>query len=142
MSTFSCSGIRAVSRRRGPVLRIAYSSCGRVPRLAVPTRSCDIEEFGAARAGREAVAENARAQAAGVLQATPDQLADAMLPHLSAVDANALTGELAEFLLDAMRKGLEHGFEGWIDDDLAFLSPWASTSTRSGCRCSCCRASR
>ena len=84
----------------------------------------NIAEFGAAREGPEALTKNLTEQAEGMLGAQPEQLVDAMRPHLSEVDANALTGELAEFLLDATRRGLEPGIDGWFDDDLAFLAPW------------------
>ena len=84
----------------------------------------NIAEMGAAREGPEALMKNLTAQAEGMLAAEPDQLVDAMRPHLSDVDANALTGELAAFLLDGVRRGLEPGVGGWFDDDLAFLAPW------------------
>jgi pimeloyl-ACP methyl ester carboxylesterase len=84
----------------------------------------NVEEFGAARQGREALAEFCRADAAGIFEATPEQLADAFRPHLSDVDAEVLTGEFAEHLLQSIVDGLRPGVEGWVDDDFAFLSPW------------------
>ena len=51
-------------------------------------------------------------------------MADAFRPHLSDVDAEALTGELAEHLLQEIVDGLRPGVEGWVDDDFAFLAPW------------------
>jgi pimeloyl-ACP methyl ester carboxylesterase len=84
----------------------------------------NIAEFGAARAGLAPLTENVSAQAEGILAATPEQLADAIRPHLSEVDARALTGELAAFLLETIKAGLEPGIGGWIDDDLAFVRPW------------------
>ena len=84
----------------------------------------NIAEFGAAREGREALTEFCRADAAGIAEATPEQLADAFRPHLSDVDAEALTGELAEHLLPSIVEGLRPGVEGWVDDDFAFLAPW------------------
>ena len=84
----------------------------------------NIAEFGAAREGRDALVEFCRADAAGMTEATPEQLADALRPHLSAVDAEALTGELAEHLLQSIVDGLAPGVEGWVDDDFAFLAPW------------------
>jgi pimeloyl-ACP methyl ester carboxylesterase len=84
----------------------------------------NIAEFGAAREGREALTEYCRADAAGMTEATPEQLADALRPHLSDVDAAALTGELAEHLLTSIVDGLAPGVEGWVDDDFAFLAPW------------------
>jgi pimeloyl-ACP methyl ester carboxylesterase len=34
------------------------------------------------------------------------------------------TGEFAAELLDHMRAGIEPGGDGWLDDDLAFVTPW------------------
>lgn len=84
----------------------------------------NIAELGAAREGRDALVEFCRADAAGMTEATPEQLADALRPHLSDVDAAALTGELAEHLLESIVGGLAPGVDGWVDDDLAFLAPW------------------
>jgi pimeloyl-ACP methyl ester carboxylesterase len=81
-------------------------------------------EFGKTREGREALTAFLREEAEGLLQVRPEQLADAMRPHLSEVDARALTGELAEHLTHAMQRGLRAGIDGWVDDDLAFMAPW------------------
>jgi pimeloyl-ACP methyl ester carboxylesterase len=40
---------------------------------------------------------------------------------LSGPDVAALTGELAAFLQSSLAGS---GVDGWVDDDLAFLSPW------------------
>jgi pimeloyl-ACP methyl ester carboxylesterase len=84
----------------------------------------NLAEFGAAREGRDALIEYCRADATGLTGATPEHLADALRPHLSDVDADALRGELAEHLLASMAGGLRPGIDGWVDDDLAFLAPW------------------
>jgi pimeloyl-ACP methyl ester carboxylesterase len=81
-------------------------------------------EFAAARAGRERLVEYCRPEAAGIAAIGPDDLAEELRPHLSAVDAGALTGELAAHLLGAFKRGLAPGVEGWVDDDCAFLGPW------------------
>jgi pimeloyl-ACP methyl ester carboxylesterase len=81
-------------------------------------------EFAAAREGREALTAYCTADAAGIVAAQPEQLADAMRPHLSDVDAAVLTGDVATFLLDGVKAGLRDGVEGWVEDDLAFLAPW------------------
>jgi len=83
----------------------------------------NVEEFGAAQAGPEALRRYLERDAAALRDVTAEQLADAMRPHLSEVDAAALTGELAAFLhstlVDALRS-----LDGWFDDDLAFVKPW------------------
>jgi pimeloyl-ACP methyl ester carboxylesterase len=84
----------------------------------------NIEEFGVAREGREALTEYCRADVAGLDAATPEQMAEAFRPHLSDVDADALAGEFAEHLLQSVVEGVRSGVEGWVDDDYAFLAPW------------------
>jgi pimeloyl-ACP methyl ester carboxylesterase len=84
----------------------------------------NIEELGAAEKGREPLTEFLSKEAAGVVSVGPEELREALKPHLSAVDAEALTGELAEFLAESVKIALVPGVEGWVDDDLAFLEPW------------------
>jgi pimeloyl-ACP methyl ester carboxylesterase len=84
----------------------------------------NVAELGAAREGRDTLTEYCRADAAGILGVTADELAEAMRPHLSDLDARALTGEFAAHMLAAIRDALAPGVEGWVDDDLAFLAPW------------------
>ena len=81
-------------------------------------------EFGAAREGRERLTPFLEAERAGIMDIEPEQLADSIRPHLSDVDAEALTGEFAEFLLGSFHTGLALGVEGWVEDDLAFLGSW------------------
>jgi pimeloyl-ACP methyl ester carboxylesterase len=84
----------------------------------------NIAELGAAVEGREALTAHVQSDKDEILASEPEQLRDALRPHLSDIDAAALTGELAEFLLSTVKAGLAHGVEGWVDDDLAFISPW------------------
>jgi pimeloyl-ACP methyl ester carboxylesterase len=84
----------------------------------------NVEEFGTASEGRDALAPLLEREAVGLLEASPEQLREAMAPFLSDVDAAALTGELAEHLSAMVRAGLADGIDGWIDDDLAFVKPW------------------
>ena len=84
----------------------------------------NVVEFGAAAAGRETLTPLLERERADLLAVTAQQLADALAPHLSALDAQALRGELAAFLTDEIQAGLRPGPEGWIDDDLAFVKPW------------------
>jgi pimeloyl-ACP methyl ester carboxylesterase len=84
----------------------------------------NVVEFAAARKGREALTEFLTAEAADMVSVQAEELRTAMEPHLSTVDAEALTGELAEYMLESVKIGLVPGVEGWVDDDLAFLEPW------------------
>jgi pimeloyl-ACP methyl ester carboxylesterase len=81
-------------------------------------------EVAAARAGRDELVAYCRADAAEIDAVGAEELVDAMRPHLSAVDAAVLTGELAEHVLASMRVALAPGVEGWVDDDYAFLASW------------------
>jgi len=84
----------------------------------------NIEEFDIAMQGREALEPFLRDEAARLTAATPEQLREAAGPHLSDVDAAALTGELAAHLHATITGGLAPGIAGWADDDLAFVKPW------------------
>jgi pimeloyl-ACP methyl ester carboxylesterase len=46
-----------------------------------------------------------------------------MRPHLSELDAAALTGEFAGFLHSTLVDAVA-SLDGWFDDDLAFVKPW------------------
>ena len=81
-------------------------------------------EVAAAREGRDRLVAFCRADAAEIASVGPEELVDAMRPHLSAVDAAVLTGELAQHVLASMSEALAPGVEGWVDDDYAFLAPW------------------
>jgi pimeloyl-ACP methyl ester carboxylesterase len=59
-----------------------------------------------------------------LLSVTPEQLIEIVRTLLSPVDLAALTGELAQYLVDANRSGLAPGSEGWWEDGVADLSPW------------------
>ncbi|SRR5581483_7452656 len=84
----------------------------------------NVEEFGVAAQGREPLTEFCETAAGQLLAAGPEGLAEGLRPHLSDVDARALTGELAEFLSNGIAVALEQRVDGWVDDDLAFLAPW------------------
>ena len=60
-----------------------------------------------------------------MLDAGPEQLADELASLLTAVDRDALRGDLAAYMLAASQHGLEQRHDGWIDDDRAFVTPWA-----------------
>jgi pimeloyl-ACP methyl ester carboxylesterase len=58
------------------------------------------------------------------LEATPEALLETLKTLLSPVDAEALTGDLAEYMIACARSGLALGSEGWWDDELALMAPW------------------
>ena len=43
---------------------------------------------------------------------------------LSPVDKAVLTGDLVEWMHAASIRGLEPGYDGWLDDDVATVRPW------------------
>jgi pimeloyl-ACP methyl ester carboxylesterase len=58
------------------------------------------------------------------LEVSAEQLHEALKTLLSPADAAALTGELAQYIVDCNRSGLAPGAEGWWEDDVAFMQPW------------------
>ena len=71
----------------------------------------------AARAKLETEREETLATFAG-------DLAELLKTLLTPVDAAALTGEFAEYLVYTGREGLAPGSQGWWDDGMAHASPW------------------
>ncbi len=84
----------------------------------------NIDEFGAALEGETALRSYLGPQTEGVLASTPDNLRDAMESLLPPVDKAALTGETAEYFHSSMTSGLRVSFDGWLDDDIAFVTAW------------------
>jgi pimeloyl-ACP methyl ester carboxylesterase len=84
----------------------------------------NLDEFGAALEGEEPLRRYLEPQAAGFLAASAEELREQLHTLLGDVDREALTGELAEHLLDSAAHGLAGGVDGWLDDDVAFVAPW------------------
>ena len=59
-----------------------------------------------------------------LLDTTLEQLLEAWKTLLSPVDAAALSGAYAEYVLAALRDGLAPGIDGWWDDGVAHFSDW------------------
>jgi pimeloyl-ACP methyl ester carboxylesterase len=58
------------------------------------------------------------------LASSPEQLVDEWATLLSPVDRAVLDGRLAIYFSDAMHAGLGPSGDGWLDDDIAFGTPW------------------
>lgn len=84
----------------------------------------NIDEFGAALAGSEALVAFQEAVLPGMASVTPDQVAASLGDLIAPVDRAAISGELATELADDFRRALGSGIWGWHDDDLAFTHPW------------------
>ena len=85
----------------------------------------NLEEFGAIRAGPDALEAYMTAQAPAFAQVTPTEVAAAFGDLVDDVDRGSLTGEFAEFMAAGFRNALGRGFWGWFDDDLAIDGRWA-----------------
>jgi pimeloyl-ACP methyl ester carboxylesterase len=84
----------------------------------------NVLEFSAALAGRDELESFLRGLAGQILASEPESLVEALRTLCSPVDVAVLTGEFAEYLLAAVRRGVGQSIEGWMDDDFAFVSPW------------------
>ncbi len=81
-------------------------------------------EFGHAQAGEDTLRAYLVPEGQQLLDATPDELVAVMETLLGPTDRAVLSGAFAEYLLAADRHALAGGVDGWVDDDLAFLTPW------------------
>ena len=84
----------------------------------------NLREFDLVLAGEDALRPALERERSELVEATSEQLREAMAPHLSETDRAALTGELAAYFASNMKHGLHAGADGWIDDNLAFVRPW------------------
>ena len=92
----------------------------------------NIEEFGAAIAGREQLTAHLEPLIEHFAGLTGDTVAEGLAGLLSGVDQAALTGILAEQIAQSMRRAVLTGIEGWRDDDLAFVQDWGFDPSRIG----------
>jgi pimeloyl-ACP methyl ester carboxylesterase len=84
----------------------------------------NVAEFGAAAAGVEAL-EKFLDEAAGELKdVQPDEIIAAFGDLLSTVDQQALRDGMADYVAASFRGAVSRGYDGWRDDDLAFLTDW------------------
>jgi pimeloyl-ACP methyl ester carboxylesterase len=84
----------------------------------------NIEEFGATLRGRDVLESYLEEKRSERLKGDAVQLRDELSSLLTPVDADALTGDFAEYVDETMRRALEPAVDGWLDDDLAFAEPW------------------
>jgi pimeloyl-ACP methyl ester carboxylesterase len=81
-------------------------------------------EFGKALDGEQALRAFCEPAAEAMLSAKPEELVQLLDSLLGPEDKSVLTGRFAEYMLECNHDGLEHGVDGWIDDDFAFVEPW------------------
>lgn len=84
----------------------------------------NIEEFGAALEGETALRNWMNINALGMQAVTGGGLRAAFGGLIGKADKEVLDGDFADEMAAGMRRALSHGFDGWIDDDLAFIRDW------------------
>jgi pimeloyl-ACP methyl ester carboxylesterase len=81
-------------------------------------------EFGAALEGPDALGACLETWVADLASVTGPAVAESLGDLVSAPDVAVLTGDYADFLAEAVRRGVSTGIGGWFDDDMAFTRPW------------------
>ncbi|WP_433222087.1 alpha/beta fold hydrolase [Dactylosporangium sp. CS-047395] len=84
----------------------------------------NVEEFGAAVAGPQALTPWLAEAATELATVTGTEVAAALGGLVPPVDVAALTGEFAEAVAAGFRSAVSTGTAGWRDDDLAMVRPW------------------
>ncbi len=84
----------------------------------------NIDEFGAAIEGAGQLAAYLEPSRRELMAASSEDIGQALASLLSDVDKEALTGDVASFLHVGIQVGLRAGYDGWLDDDLAFVGAW------------------
>ena len=84
----------------------------------------NIDEFGAAVAGEATLRPFLEEMAVGLSGSTVETMTATLGDLLGPADRAALTGEFAQYLLTKIGVALAPGVDGWLDDDVAFTSPW------------------
>lgn len=82
------------------------------------------EEFSEALKGEVAISAWMDANAGAFKNVTGDQVRESFGGLISQADKDVINGDFAEEMATTMRKGLAVSFDGWIDDDIAFIAPW------------------
>lgn len=84
----------------------------------------NIAEYGAALNGKAALHAWMLENAAPYRSVTGQLLAEALGGLVPPIDQEVLVGGYATMLAAAIRRALAPGFDGWLDDDLAFAQSW------------------
>jgi len=84
----------------------------------------NIEEFGSAARGWDALSEYLDKEASALAGVTGEQIVAAFGGLVSEADKAVLTGEFADDMAQSLNGAIRNGIAGWRDDDLAFLADW------------------
>lgn len=82
------------------------------------------EEFGEALKGESEISAWMDKNAVAFKDVTDVEIREALGGLIGDADKKALDGAVADEYATATRKGLAVSFDGWIDDDIAFVQPW------------------
>jgi pimeloyl-ACP methyl ester carboxylesterase len=82
------------------------------------------DEFGAALKGEAVIDQWMEDNAGPMKSVTGEQIRDAFGGLIGDADKAVLEGEAANQMASSMRSALAVSFDGWIDDDLAFVKNW------------------
>jgi pimeloyl-ACP methyl ester carboxylesterase len=84
----------------------------------------NVVEFGKAIAGEAELRQFLEAERAELVGANAHEVAASMPDLLPEVDRAAMSDEVGEDLVAQLAEALREGVDGWVDDDLAFTTPW------------------
>lgn len=84
----------------------------------------NIDEFGAATEGPGPLRAFLDAEREQLKDASAENIVKSLESLLPEVDRAVLTDEFGGDLAASFHEGLREGVDGWLDDDLAFISPW------------------
>jgi len=84
----------------------------------------NVEEFGAALRGSDALTSYLEKEAAGLGSIDGEQIIESLGGLISGADAGVINGEFADDLARSLRGAIREGVAGWRDDDLAFTADW------------------
>lgn len=91
----------------------------------------NIDEFGVALRGEAKLREWMNLNAVGMQKASSEELRGAFGGLIGEADKAVLAGSFADDMAVEMRRALLYSFDGWIDDDLAFVEEWGAELTLS-----------
>jgi pimeloyl-ACP methyl ester carboxylesterase len=84
----------------------------------------NVAEFSAAIQGEDVLREYLRPQGELLRDITAADIVSSLQTVLPDVDRAEITGEFGEDMAAGFREAVRAGVDGWLDDDLAFASPW------------------
>jgi pimeloyl-ACP methyl ester carboxylesterase len=84
----------------------------------------NVAEFSAAIQGEDVLRSYLRPQGEHLRDITAADIVSSLQTLLPDVDRAEVTGEFGEDMAASFRAAVRAGVDGWLDDDLAFASPW------------------